>query len=467
MIEDQQAGTIKLVLSPVQSIKELGDIQIFPYDRFVENITSELIDEKVELTIFLKTPEVQAKIQTRDWPFELVLEIRPFDIETVEVAERVQSSPEASAPNPSNNSAVRGSGPRWVARPIAIRTGYHESYSRIVVEFDKQVNHEVSLDEEDRALLLDLRPVDSASHLMPLRIHPQDRYLDNLDYQVDDSTLKIVATLETPDVQFDSYELDSPFRIIVDIRPLIPPLKEVSQKEEQLTTAESIPTRAENQPDSILVEILRGEVEVTDVAMLDSTGSVADTLGFKVGPNFSAFTLDLGSNLSKQASLARPANRSMADSKMRIFIKVVIGFIIFDILLAGIYFRRPRKSKKSRSVDSNPPTHERAQSIARNREFMDVLATTLRERNAITEPSQPFESAGPLGVKAAVKIDHMIDSLSTALGGITSLEESDVALDPFMHELHNISASSGLTVEDIIGRDGQEFARNLKRLQNK
>ena len=38
-------------------------------------------------------------------------------------------------------------------------------------------------------------------------------------------------------------------------------------------------------------------------------------------------------------------------------------------------------------------------------------------------------------------------------------------LDPFVKELKVLSESSGLTVEELIGRDGQEFVTNLKKLQ--
>ncbi|MCG8606978.1 hypothetical protein MJD09_18600 [bacterium] len=321
-LENLQDGTIKLLLSPVQSTSEIGEIRVFPYDRFVENITSELNDEKVELTIFLKTQEVQTEIRTRDWPFELLLEIR-------------------------------------------------------------------SLDNE------------------PL----------------------VVANSERPSTQ-------------VSVSDSITP--------------ERAQTGSVGQPDSVVT------------AALDSTDKSTETLGFKVGPNFSAFTLDLSSNSLPQGSQARAVVRSASDSKMQTFIKVVTGFIIFDILLAGIYVSRRRRRNKLRSPDSKPPTPEIMQPVVRNQEFMDVLAASLKERSLIGESSSPTElAANPSGVEAEAKVDHLIESLSTALRGVTPLEESDVAIDPFMHQLESLSYSSGLTVEDIIGRDGQEFVKNLKRLQNK
>ncbi|MFQ5750506.1 MAG: hypothetical protein ACE5HI_00795, partial [bacterium] len=106
----------------------------------------------------------------------------------------------------------------FCAELVDIRTGFHHSYSRIVVQFTTRVQYKLSKDMKKRALILELKPVHTFRAFNNIDIDPRDRYLNRVEYEHSSQTLKVIAYLHSMAVQIDSYDLNWPYRVVIDIR---------------------------------------------------------------------------------------------------------------------------------------------------------------------------------------------------------------------------------------------------------
>ena len=347
--------------------------------------------------------------------------------------------------------------PSFGAELIEIRTGFHHSYSRIVLEFNTPVRYHSYKDYSTGAVILEIAPVRPLHTAIEVHTDPRDTYLQKVETDFFSSTLRVTALLRSLDARINIYQLDWPFRVVVDIGPQNP-LAEKNVPVLPAVQQESTPSRADSLPESAPIEQEAVDQAVdSDATAVLSSPSTDSTAVLNLGSEIQYNNFADAGQLQQELS-ERESSPPVKSGKVSLLVKVIVGFALFDVILVGIHFVRRRIRSRKRQSVSKAQAKQHAEAIPVQQEFLDVLHQSLIEhannRNAPLDPAR--EQPDSETIAAATKIDQMIQSLSHAM---------TFELNPLLRELDTLAMNSGLTKEQIIGKDGEAFLGNLKRLQ--
>jgi len=371
-----------------------------------------------------------------------------------------------------------------------VRTGFHHTFSRVVIELDRPVRYQIIEDVANRKVLVDLHYVDDIAGIGEVKLEPGDPFLKQVRYYRTRRFVTVSIDLLTADAKINAYSWGRPFRVILDISRKPDNGSVVTQQSTtQDVTGIDVPARQPNPDDRLDTPPPEQNLsEPTEIAsLLDSTLQALKRENLPVD----ALLHRAGEKQEPQEDVAGEST-SNSEAGAKLFYAFLALFLIVDGAALMWYLRRhsrPTKqpAKRKRSTKSRHTASKQGVQVD-GREFVNILKTTLQERMAsrpapvaeflaqqrpslrVATPADdlPPEQAAELAeINSAIKIDSFIESLSeaveTAANPVMPPRLQEVAQD-----LDSISASAHisreLSEEQIIGRDGAEFMKNIKRL---
>ena len=369
-----------------------------------------------------------------------------------------------------------------------VRTGFHGSFSRIVIELDRPVKYQVIKDVESRKLLVDLHAVDTIAPFGQVELEENDAFLKRVSYYRTRNVITISIDLLSSDIRVKSYRFEGPFRIIIDIARGQSKAVSSDAKKSATNPSQNVKADAVGKTVGIGSAIHIPQHDKSDVnSLLDSTLAILKSEHLPV---------DLMLNRRKQQ--ARPQKMKPSQSPVHeasgaiLFYGFFALFLVTDVILF-LWFQKRRYVKTKLVYKKNRRGGLRRQVAGNiipvnNKGFVDVLEEALKDRKMtsskvgdktksalqavkistlddVLEPSQKDELAE---INSAVKIDHFIASLSQVVETAEVQPVSVPDLSDVAHDLDAISASTHiskeLSREQIMGKDGADFVKNIKRL---
>jgi hypothetical protein len=338
-----------------------------------------------------------------------------------------------------------------------IRTGYHRSFSRLVVELNDRCWFDVVEDRENQSIVIRMEPVEPPLYLHEIAIEPGDTHLQRVAYQFSPPVLRITAHLISSSVQIKTYVMERPFRVVVDFYRGAP--QDQPNPPQPQTTIAAPQTLS--QSDSSLNEDENGTL---DEAMPSD--------GIRQLPAEPLPAYDEPPTVDADTSAAHaeksPSTKSTFAAKLRMglaalgMMGMVVGYFVWDRRRK----KGPSAKRASRKAKSGVPSRE---------QFEQVLHQTIKTKNGAAAKSaeQPATKPDPhattnpadekVTVATAVKIDNMIASLDDVLVVSDFVDPARGALQEATANVEVMAAHSGLSKEDLIGKDGEAFVTNLKK----
>ncbi|MFQ5675129.1 MAG: hypothetical protein ACE5G1_04470 [bacterium] len=350
-----------------------------------------------------------------------------------------------------------------------IRTGFHKTYSRLVLQFDTDVKFQVIKDLENGTVIIDVLGVGPGQGTKPVRVHPEDTFLKRVNIRQSQQLLSVTAILKIPNLRVDHYYMRWPSRIVVDIyrsslpgqgtasvaagrqqekKPLQPPAtNSVAGDSSQVAGTDS----------SALVEISADSLAPLTTPEYDSTGIL---LAQSIRP----LEKSLNSVKSELQKIVRKPRKNDTNStgKRDLVIAILAGFLLLDGIVLGVYFLR----RVSRTRPQQPDKIEKAPATRRpNQPFVEVLKATLNEGEIEEVRKQPeivtkkevVEVGGPQTFAA-----WKAGMTTPRRGAPVAPDLNDVAKD-LGTILDATTTTPQLSKEELIGKDGAEFLENLRR----
>src|SRR3990172_4022283 len=105
----------------------------------------------------------------------------------------------------------------FAADLVDIRTGYHWTYSRVVLEFDAPVRYQVFEERSNPAITIDILNDGRILEFADVNIEPVDPFLHRVSYKQNGKLLTVIAFLKTNSFTINQYPLNYPYRIVLDI----------------------------------------------------------------------------------------------------------------------------------------------------------------------------------------------------------------------------------------------------------
>ncbi len=375
-----------------------------------------------------------------------------------------------------------------------------------MLEFDGPVRYTIVSDAEDRAVVVNVVSVEKLPRFKQFWTYRNDPIIRRVTYAQVDDLLSITTALYSSDVLVRSYEMDSPFRIVLNLRrkvssPVlaaspdprenvrVEPVKEPSsfQNAEAVANADSLVPSLVMQGDSVPRptddSVLTTDQPADSLAVLDETVAAipADVLRKSRASDAVIFksTGYLAANNRPRPALPVKAATSSRSNLPWIGMAAAVTFIT---MLLFVFFsqrkqkkvpprkrklaHRPERQSRTEVKTGLPPAAGRQQ-LEEN--FMQVLGRTLG-----AEPGGEGLIATSLrgqGATQRQRIPGKMPESEASRHVVTPSTQSRAAAPAFMEiasELELPLAPGKLTEEmakkQLVGRDGVEFMRNIKRL---
>ncbi|MFQ5705963.1 MAG: hypothetical protein ACE5HO_00850 [bacterium] len=320
------------------------------------------------------------------------------------------------------------------AELLDIRTGFHQSYSRLVLQFDSKVNYEVSKELEEGKIAVNLQPVTITSDFGPTPVEADDLFLRQVHYRHSSHRLTVTLLLRTSNIRLVEYTLERPYRLVIDLHQ--------GNFSEELKQDSSFVPPAPAAPEM-------------PVATDSSSLTLIDTL------KDSEATLHTSEILLNHPPMKSSVQIGPRGSRIRMFLGVTIILVLIDILIFLFY-----KIRKSRIHNSSEDSKKTQTTVARpgaeaNPHFKAVLGMMVKDEHTHKTSVADFRKAN--GQQAA-DLSARLESLSRVL--FSGRSATRLGLDPedLSEGMGELEAASGIPKEFWIGRDGIEFVNNIKKL---
>jgi len=364
-----------------------------------------------------------------------------------------------------------------------IRTGFHRTYSRVVIQFDSDMKFQVIKDVENGSIIIDVLSVNAVRNFGEVNLDQKDLYLKQVHFKRSPNLLSVTIILKMPDLSVDHYYLNRPFRIVLDIYPSSILSKKFEKSEKTL--------QSEPQPEKQMLTAVSSQVDSLQSAESDSVASphvdslalssaTVDSLSGVIVANYDSTTTLLNESIiplqnslksvkSELQKIAKKRNSrgNQLMSKYTLISLMIAAFVLIDLILVVLYF--VRRSKKStvqtiKRVAKNQPVSKQT-----NREFVEILKSTL-ESNEIEEIRKEPEIIRKNEFVAANTqhaFEPRIRSFSEPVTTRRDASLSPPELAEVARDLGSIVPSSRVakevTSEELIGKDGAEFLKNLHK----
>ena len=363
-----------------------------------------------------------------------------------------------------------------------IRTGFHRTYSRVVIQFDSDVKFQVIKDGENGAIIIDVLSVNAVRNFGKVNLDQKDLYIKQVSFKRSSNLLSITTILKKSNLRVDNYYLSRPFRIVLDIYPnsILSEKSEKTLQSERQPDEQMFPATAP-QIDS-LQSVESDSVESSEVDSLALSRATVDSLAGVIVANYdSTKTLLNESIIPLQSSLKsvkselqkiaqkRNSKGNQLMSKYTLVSLIVAAFVLIDLILLAVYFVRRSKKRKRPVQARGRVAKKQPVSKQTNREFVEILKSTL-ESNEIEEIRKEPEVIRKNEFVAANTqhaFEPRIRSFSEPVNTRKDASLSPPELVEVARDLGSIVPSSRVakevTREELIGKDGAEFLKNLHR----
>ncbi len=366
-----------------------------------------------------------------------------------------------------------------------IRTGFHRTYSRIVVQFDTDVKFQVIKDVENGTVIIDILGVNAVRNFGEINLDQKDQYLRRVSFKKSPTLLSITAILKRKNLRVDHYYLNRPFRIVLDVYPSSV-VNEPAEKNDSALQPEQKPNGRMSVAMTPEIDSLQStESDSVEPSAVDSfalSATAVDSLEGAFSANYDSTKTLLGESIiplqaslnSVKSELQRIAGKQSSKqnrlmSKSTLSSATVAAFILIDLIWVAVYLTRRSRKRK--------PTLQTRKKLAKkqfvpertNREFVEVLKSTL-ESNEIEEVRKEDEvvrANEPVPANRRDRLESMLRAFSESVNipqgaPLTPPELSEVARD--LGAIAPASpASKKVTRKELMGKDGAEFLKNLQK----
>ncbi len=329
----------------------------------------------------------------------------------------------------------------------SVRTGYHRSYSRVVVQFAGAVRYRLTTNPAARTITIKVEGVDHINSLRRVAVAPKDAILDAVRFFKDADRLTITTVLKIDQFKVIDYALHWPFRIVLDIQK-----RGGTQTAPAAVGPQSEVPATASAPDPDSSHTLRRLPESARVSIPE------EVLKHTRPP----LILRKAAN---QAVQKGPVNR-IKTARGLVFWVIGAAFVLLDAMLLVLYLNRRKAARRQAAASRNPARNPASRSGRRKlqvapppnpQEFVHLLKEALARDEA------------EAGVPAAPALAKVMAPV--AFAGVNAAEASPPAPPDFKEialELYPELADDALTEENarqqLIGRDGVDFMKNVKRL---
>lgn len=398
-----------------------------------------------------------------------------------------------------------------------IRSGTHQVYSRVVLQFDSPVKYLVVRDSSTSSITIDILSLDASAEYGPVNLDPSDPFIRHIQFSELAGFISITLDLHHWDLRAMQYVLRAPFRIVVDLWPgrrpqtwspgdsVTPPAAlEKTPEIADETPAPNAPS-ATNTPPVTAVETLVPVVAANDTTLNQpqSDSSAFSEQGV-VPESVRRHTQTVDAMIQravargKAAAHAAPAKApgpKVRKAKINMFWVIGITFVLLDAMLLVLYIRnratkkkvkrapkrkaRPKPKRKAADpvLAKAPASHRpaRKQEVGKSdrqlspKDFSQLLSAAIDSNQLQIGGSLPAANPNELAeLEQAVKLDELIGSISGAINDSPAAAPAPPQFAEIANDLKLAEPEAELTEqtarEQLIGRDGVEFMRNIKRL---
>ena len=291
--------------------------------------------------------------------------------------------------------------------------------------------------------------------------------------------------MKVSNLRVDHYYLNRPFRIVLDIYPTSI-LSEKTKKSEKTLQPEPQPdeqmlARAASQVDS-LQSIEFDSVESSEVDSPALSAATNDSLAGAIAANYdSTETLLNESIIPLQTSLRsvkselqkiarnRSSKQNRLMGKYTLVSMTIAAFVLIDLILVAVYLVRRSRKRKRPLQTRGRVANKQADSRQTNREFVEILKSTL-ESSEIEEIRKEPEvvQANKFGAaNTPSRLESLIRPFSESVNIPKGTDPSPPELAEVARDLGSIVPASRVakevTREELIGKDGAEFLKNLQK----
>ncbi|MFQ5649067.1 MAG: hypothetical protein ACE5IY_03915 [bacterium] len=349
-----------------------------------------------------------------------------------------------------------------------IRTGFHQTYSRVVIETSASTPYAVSLDKMDSTLTIAARSIVRVGNFGPVKIGPRDPLLRHIRFWRTSRGLTVAVELKQSQVRLEHRLLFAPYRIVVDIysaRPehSTPGKKTVLDQKQPGLVSTAGPAPAS--PDSSTPKLVDAR-SLPLARMQKQPGTKRPDQ--RAGPDSSKQAVSAETHPpSEPETQARQQNRL---SRVTIFWLLAGAFLLINTAVLILTIRRRRTKKLQRTnIRKRTQRHNTSDRPEMpSPEFLDFLKSAVENQSQAAAHTKERGDARPMGKTA--KLDALIGSLSAIIK--TSDTDTSVSLPPAFKEIaHDLNLATGqgeISEEEarkqLIGRDGVAFMKNIKRL---
>lgn len=377
-----------------------------------------------------------------------------------------------------------------------VRTGFHKSYSRLVLEFNGPVRFQVLENKENQTIMVDIISGGEIRNFPNINIDPDDPFIRQVRFKKDGSLISVMAFLNNSYFKINQSQLNWPFRIVVDIY----------SSGTQLQTAVAHKTRATRKLD--IADEKKEPVKSDSAKSILSVGTENITpessdIGMDTTEQVTGISPVLDKLLVKPLdieSLTNPFARNLiqaqeppvriAETKTSLIWLIGGAFILLDVVLLAFYFLKQGKLKlpgKAAAQNANrnrkfrknvsQPVKTKKGKLEKNKEslvnpaFLSYLNNALekQQQEPVSVPTNEHQPDEIGEISKAIKLDTLIGTLTEAVTD-TQSPTNKLPIPPEFKEiavdlnLNNSGTTEETAKRDLIGEDGREFMQNIKRL---
>jgi len=349
---------------------------------------------------------------------------------------------------------------------LDIRTGQHSNFTRIVVEFSGPVRYQVIPNKINPSVIIDALNVSGIRDLRDVSVDSDDPILRQVRFIRKGNLLSITAYLKSGSFEIKQHTIYRPFRIVLDI---------FSSQSKSVAIFEKPKKKISGEKEIVFESITEPPV----AAKIDSIVSKETQIPANIPAEVLKHTeLQTEADLKPSGNKETAKTESASDSK-KIFWIIGSVFVLLDIALLALYLNSSKRKKRLAKVENQFKQNyqeiesftervEENQLDQRSQKFVELL------KQAMENEDKKETAVNEQEVSVAEDLEEAaVDS--TVLELPETVEETPRTPQPEPPELVEIikdlypdipeeELTEASARAQLIGRDGVEFMKNIKRL---
>lgn len=313
------------------------------------------------------------------------------------------------------------------AELVDIRTGFHETFSRLVLEFDAPVRYNLS--EASNKILISIGSINRFRTWPPRQYKCDSDVIESIHLAYTDTTLEATVHLFSQNtILFPSY-LKYPARIVIDVYP---------QLQQEVSGEPSKPYQEPPKKSMVFSRQLRDSTQSQFLNRLSALKPASE-------PNTSQ------------------NQKPPLKSKITLFVLILAVFIMVDAVLLIFYLNRNPKTPRVKNAIE--PMINKQTAAHRDRSDFKNILNDLSCHNLSTE--SPSQEASPYKKQFDAQFEDGLKSLIESVTAALVSAPRDIAFHtappPSPSEVESLISSSRIPKEVWIAQDGFKFLKNLEK----